>query len=105
MSIASKTEGVARLRRKRVLIANATAALIVLLVMPASASGLRSTSERQAASDQARISALAPAHTERVPETLLSSRAVRLQRIVRGLVVAGAPGALAVVRTPSGIRR
>jgi D-alanyl-D-alanine carboxypeptidase len=29
----------------------------------------------------------------------------KLQRIVRGLVAAGAPGALAVVRTPTGIRR
>jgi Beta-lactamase len=34
-----------------------------------------------------------------------SERTARLQRIVRGLVAARAPGALAVVRTPTGIRR
>jgi D-alanyl-D-alanine carboxypeptidase len=92
MSIASKTGGGARRRRTRVLIATTAVASIVVLVKPASTSGLPSPSERQAAADQARSSAPLPSRT-------------RLHRIVRGLVAAGAPGALAVVRTPTGIRR
>jgi D-alanyl-D-alanine carboxypeptidase len=103
MGIAPKAERVGHLRRKPVLIATVVVASIVLLLKPASASGLRSTSERHVASDQARTSALAPAHTKRIPEAGVSSGTVRLGRIVHGLVAAGAPGALAVVRTPTGI--
>jgi D-alanyl-D-alanine carboxypeptidase len=46
--------------------------------------------------------AIAP---ERIPEPPPSAASPKLQHIVRQLVQDGAPGALAVVRTPSGIRR
>jgi D-alanyl-D-alanine carboxypeptidase len=105
MGIAPKTERVRRLRRTPVLTATAAVASIVLLLKPVSASGLSSMDEPQAASDQARLSALAPTHTERLRAAPLSSRTARLRRIVHGLVAAGAPGAIAVVRTPTRIRR
>jgi D-alanyl-D-alanine carboxypeptidase len=43
--------------------------------------------------------------TEQIPERPSSATSPALRRIVRQLVRDGAPGALAVVRTPSGIRR
>jgi D-alanyl-D-alanine carboxypeptidase len=70
--------------RMTLLIAAAATAAIVLLLKPTSASG---------------VYPAAAAHSE--PPT----RSAKLQRIVRHLVAAGAPGAIAIVRTPTSIRQ
>jgi hypothetical protein len=62
MSTAPKTKRAGHLRHTPVLIATVAVASIVLLLKPASAAGLRSTSDWHAASRQTRTSA--PAHTK-----------------------------------------
>jgi D-alanyl-D-alanine carboxypeptidase len=80
MSTAPTTERGSRLRRKTVFIAIAALAAAVLLLKPAAASGLHQTGE-------------APAQK------------AKLHRVVVDLVAAGAPGALALVRTSTSVRR
>jgi hypothetical protein len=62
MSTAPKTKRAGQLRHTPVLTATVAVASIVLLLQPASAAGLRSTSDGHAASRQTRTSA--PAHTK-----------------------------------------
>jgi hypothetical protein len=62
MNVSAKPKRVGHLRQTLVLIATVAVVSIVLLLKPTSASGLRSTSDRHAASHQTRTNA--PAHTK-----------------------------------------
>jgi D-alanyl-D-alanine carboxypeptidase len=86
----------------RVVIRLATVAALVVPLTASDASALSTGNEPGAPIGQTSVASVRHEH---VAQGASSPAKARLQRIVRGLVAAGAPGALAAVRTPTGIRR
>jgi D-alanyl-D-alanine carboxypeptidase len=97
MSISSTARRGWRPHRAWVFVATVAVGSLLVLLEPASTSGVPGANEARATSEHYRVRPFAP--TRAGP-----TRAAKLQRIVRGLVAAGAPGALAVVRAPAGTR-